>query len=122
MYSDPAASLDFYDSVRRSAHLQPEKRLMLALLDEALKCFRKHMGSKSRRGKRLFTEVEEWFGDKESEHVFSFENVCTILGLSPGYLRRMLGQWRMEEQTDPAPNGRAPGSAPKARRRLRYAA
>lgn len=120
-HSDPVAVIEYYDTLRRSHHLQPEKRLMLALLDDAVKCFQKYLPAKSGRGKRRFTEVEQWFWDKTREDTFSFEHVCAVLGLSPSYLRRMLNQWKESLSGANAQNPAAQ-SAQRSRRRLHYAA
>lgn len=120
-HSDPVTVIEFYDSMKRSAHLQPEKRLLLALLDDAVKCFQKHSGAKSGRGKRRFIEVERWFWDTKREDTFSFENVCAVLGLSPGYLRRMLIQWK-ENSCGENGQGSTTKAVNKTRRRLHYAA
>jgi hypothetical protein len=91
--SDPGAVFEFYDAIKRNAYLQPEKRLLLALLGDALKCFQKHHDSKSGRGRRLFVETEQWFSAENEEDIFSFELVCITLGMNPGFVRRMLEKW-----------------------------
>jgi hypothetical protein len=121
-HSDPGAVIEFYDTMKRSVHLEPEKRLMLALLDDALKCYQKNLAAKSRRGKKLFVEAEQWFWERDGEDVFSFEHVCTALGLSPGYVRRMLDKWNAAARAGGAV--KRPGAQPasRARKRLRHAA
>lgn len=121
IHSDPLDSLEFYDTMKRSVHLEPEKRLMLALLDDAIKCFQKHFGAKKGRGKRRFHEVEQWFWDDKREDTFSFEHVCAVLNLSPGYLRRMLIQWKENTCTKIAQGHDTPPEK-RTRRRLHYAA
>src|SRR2546423_11423605 len=37
-----------------------EKRLMLAVLEEAVATFQGHLEAKTRRGQRLFREAEDW--------------------------------------------------------------
>lgn len=120
--SDPGAVIVFYDTLKRSVHLEPEKRLMLAMLDDALKCLQKHMRAKSRRRKKLFNEVERWFHERDGEDVFSFEHVCTVLGLSPGYVRRMLTQWIAAAQSGAAVELSGVTPVGKRRKRLRHAA
>jgi len=120
--SDPGAVIEFYDAMKRSTHLQPEKRLMLALLDDALKCFQKHVGAKSGRGKRLFDEVQQWFCEREIDGIFSFEQVCATLGLSPDYVRRMLENWNAAARQSGAMKTAQAEPRGKTRKRLRYAA
>lgn len=120
--SDPGSVIAFYDTLNRSVHLEPEKRLMLALLDDALKCFQKHMRAKTRRRKKLFHEVERWFRERDGEDVFSFEHVCTVLGLSPGYVRRLLLRRHAEAQSEASLDGGGATGERPARKRFRYAA
>ena len=60
--------------------LEGERRLMLAVLEDAVSCFQKYAGATRPRNKRLFQEAEEWFMDEEASWVFSFEAICTVLG------------------------------------------
>jgi hypothetical protein len=66
---------------------QGEKRLMLAVLEEAVATFQRNTHAKTRRGQRLFREVEEWIQSEDVSWTFAFENVCHTLGLDPEYLR-----------------------------------
>src|ERR671918_2634358 len=69
--------------------LTPERRLLAAILRDAIDCYTRYCFAKSRREKKMQQETEEWFfGDGEG--VFSFENVCEVLKLAPGYIRRGL--------------------------------
>jgi hypothetical protein len=80
--------------------LTPERRLLAAILRDAIDCYMRYCFGKSRREKRMQQETEEWFfGDDEG--VFSFENVCDILKLSPGYIRRGLLRYKQR----PSQNG-----------------
>ena len=66
---------------------QGEKRLMLAVLEEAVATFQGHLDAKTRRGQRLFREAEDWIRSADTVWTFAFENVCHTLGLDPEYLR-----------------------------------
>jgi len=66
---------------------QGEKRLMLAVLEEAVATFQRNTHAKTRRGQRLFREAEEWIQSEDVSWTFAFENVCHTLGLDPEYLR-----------------------------------
>ncbi len=67
-----------------------EERLMLALLQDAVGCFFKYMRAGNRTGKETFADAETWILKKDSDRIFSFENVCALLGLSPSCLRAEL--------------------------------
>ncbi|MFQ5667128.1 MAG: hypothetical protein ACE5I7_11930 [Candidatus Binatia bacterium] len=69
---------------------QPEKRLMLAVLEEAVLTFLKHAGGERIRSRRLVREVEEWIDTRDSAWPFSFEGICVALSLDAEALRRGL--------------------------------
>src|SRR5881296_656519 len=51
-------------------------------------------GARDPRGQALFREAEEWIGDPDRTWLFSFENICDVLGLDADYLRRGLRAWK----------------------------
>jgi hypothetical protein len=67
-----------------------EERLMHAVLENAVEYFQKYVLARNPRGKQLFQEAEEWFLDKETEALYSFENICETLGFHPDYIRKGL--------------------------------
>ena len=90
----------FFDRFQIDASLQPEKRLMLAVLEDAVGTFQKYVTSSTRRGQRLFTEAEEWFATTATEWPFGFERICEALGLEPAYIRAGLGRWREAQRAE----------------------
>jgi hypothetical protein len=79
---------------RRQLHLEPEKKLMLAVLEDAIACFQKYAFTRDRKGKMLFQEAEFWVQNTNSDWPFSFANVCETLVLDPDYLRQGLAKWK----------------------------
>ena len=73
--------------------LMPEKRLMAAIVDDAVNCFLKYRFATHPRGRRLFREAEEWIMDGDRGWAFSFQSICDTLGLDAGCLRKGLRQW-----------------------------
>src|SRR2546421_3097605 len=65
-----------------------EKRLMLAVLTDAVTTFLRHLDTKTRRGQRLFREAEEWIQSEDMSWTFAFENVCQTVGLDRLKARR----------------------------------
>lgn len=65
---------------------------MLTLLEDAIHNYRKYRSARDRVGKERFQDAEAWIMESETEWIFSFENVCELLGLDPAYLRRGLLQ------------------------------
>lgn len=71
---------------------EPELRLMLAVLEEALKSFRRGVLSSDPMQRRDFIEVDAWVRCRDTDWPFSFENICTTLEIDPDYLRAGLAQ------------------------------
>lgn len=76
----------------------PEKFLIAAILEEAVKTYMTNAPSKSRREKRLFDEVEMWMTQEDQSWIFSFENCCLAVGLEPDYVRRGLREWKVRAE------------------------
>lgn len=84
----------YLETFRRKLHLEPEKKLMLAILEDAIACYQKYIFARDGKGKALFREAEEWVQEKGSEAVFSFDSVCETLRFNPDYLRRGMAEWK----------------------------
>jgi hypothetical protein len=82
------------ETFRRKSYAEPEEKLMLAVLDDAIACLRKYAFARDRKGKGLFQEAENWVQETNRDWLVSFVNVCEVLGFAPEYLRRGLGQWK----------------------------
>ncbi len=75
----------------------PEVRLVAALLKDGIDSYIKYLSAKPRRGRKsLANEAEEWIFSKDEEWPFSFENVCRVLKIDPGYIRRILLHYKQE--------------------------
>ena len=82
------------DAKRRSAALSSEKRLMLAVLHNALDCYQKYMFSDDRAGRELFAEAAAWIECTSRNGLFSFESISEALDIEPQYFRRGLAEWQ----------------------------
>jgi hypothetical protein len=67
---------------------------MLAVLESAVEDFQKYALARHPSGKKLFQQAEEWFLEKDSEALFSFESICETLGLHPDPIRKGLMVWK----------------------------
>jgi hypothetical protein len=92
----------YFDRIQADASLQPEKRLMLAVLEDAVGTFQKYVTASTRRGQRLFSEAEEWFASDALDWPYGFASICQALGLEASFLRGGLWRWR-DGQRGPAP-------------------
>ncbi len=76
------------------ARIQPEKRLQVAVLADAVLIFQRWAGVEHSRPQRLFAEVEAWFASDDTDGPFTFVTICDSLSLDPAYVRRGLRRWR----------------------------
>jgi hypothetical protein len=84
----------YFDRVRRRGQYDGERRLMIAILEDAVDTYRKQAGAHDPRGQQAFLEAEEWFDDVDRTWLYSFENICDVLDLDADYLRRGLRAWK----------------------------
>lgn len=84
----------YIENFRRKTPLEPEKALLLAVLEDGVRCFQDNILPGNRKKQLLFEEAEAWLFSNESNGVFSFVSICTLLGFDPGYIRRGLRQWQ----------------------------
>lgn len=94
--SDSIAQYQFFHVFRAKANLLPEEKLMFAVLNDAVEHLNQFHGDTSRRGRALYRATREWVLSRESEDLYSFENICETLKIDPDYLRRGLGRWLEE--------------------------
>jgi hypothetical protein len=90
----------FFASQRRQALSKTaEHQLLIAVLDDAIQCFRKYARPKNRRERRLFEEAKRWLMSEDEAPLhranntapyFSFPYVCQALGFDADYVRHGL--------------------------------
>ena len=98
MIPDALTPGQYYDGIRADdACVRPIKRLMLAVLEDAMRCYQTYANSRSRVQRRLFVEAEGWLMDRRGDGAFAFETVCETLGIDPRYLREGLRRWRVQQ-------------------------
>jgi hypothetical protein len=80
----------YADLVRRNHVIEGELKLLLAVLEDAIRCYLRNVNAKDGDHRRDFVEVRNWFeGNSVSARrgdIFSFENLCAALGIEPRYL------------------------------------
>jgi hypothetical protein len=84
----------YIDNFRRKTPLEPERALLLAVLDDAVRSFQDNLLSQNKKKQLLFEEAREWLFSNDSGWVFSFVSICGLLGLDPDYIRRGLKRWQ----------------------------
>ena len=89
MIGDTLTTQQYVDRFRRSEHIEPERLLVAAILEDAIQEYRKYSRAYNANGKRRFRDAEEWimYDGNDCDWIFSFDNVCNFLGLDPEYIR-----------------------------------
>src|SRR5919198_910671 len=83
------------DGLLGSARLQPEKRLQLAVLEDAILTFERTVGVDGPGPRRrLLVEVDAWFASDATDSPFAFVTTCHTLNLDPSYIRAGLRRSR----------------------------
>lgn len=106
---DSSLAQQYLDTFRRSEPLEPEKALLIALLEDAIDTYRKYSGARDREGKEQFREAEEWLLANDTDWIFSFNNVCGALGLDPDYVRRGVREISRKASDEAVIHRRRPG-------------
>lgn len=99
--SDALLPEQYYDT--HSKALEPERRLMLALLVDAVRCYQTGVTAPGGSHTRLFLEAERWLFTARRDAAFAFEDICDVLEIDPGYFRRGLRHWRARRLANQAP-------------------
>jgi len=103
---DNSTAQQYLDTFRRSDHLEPEKALLAAILEDAIHEYRKYRRAQDREGKDRFREAEEWIMNRTNDWIFCFTNVCELLGLDPEYVRSGLRDANNAVKRDEKPGHR----------------
>ena len=115
-----AADLGLIESVYKKTVRDGEERLMLAVLESAVEDFQKYVLARKPRGKQLFQHAEDWFLEKDSEELFSFENICETLGLHPDHIRKGLMVWKEAQLKTHSVEGHLQDRTELANTRIRH--
>jgi len=75
----------------------PERRLLAAVLEDAVRTYQQLSTARDFRGRRLFREVEEWFASERADDPFAFVRICEVLGLDRIWFRGGLACWRTRQ-------------------------
>jgi hypothetical protein len=110
---DTLMSDEYFANCRRKIPLEPEKTLLLAVLEDGVRTFQDNIFAETGKKRVLLDEAREWLFTDGFEHVFSFNSVCTSLGIDPGYIRRGLKRWEENTRAATRKKQRASQAAPE---------
>ncbi len=92
-YDDTETLTEFLDTRVSSDSLMPEKRLMSAVLEDALGLLKSPVPKDEQAKARFLKElaaVRAWFGVRSDRGLFSFASICDHLDMDAQYLRKRL--------------------------------
>jgi hypothetical protein len=69
---------------------------MIAMLEDAITCFRRYCVDRTSQGRRLFREAESWLLMETDEARVPFSAVCDLLDLDADWIRGRLRRWEEE--------------------------
>jgi hypothetical protein len=107
----------FYPHRRGAAETEPIRRLMIAMLVDAVQCFQ--AGERQTVKRKEVWDARTWIFGRYADFPFSFVNVCAELGVSPHRIRRQLLHIGVRpRRIHPAIGRRAPLRGAERRRRF----
>lgn len=89
---DDTVSFLYYEVHRQKLRPEPEAKLLLAILEDGVMCYRRYRFTQAPKQKKLFDEARSWIFEDNADWPFSFTNICEHLGFSPQYIRQGLLQ------------------------------
>ena len=91
---DTMTPSQFFERMFTESTLVPEKRLMLAVLEDAIASFQRNFIQSRNAEEPDDNDVESWLDSDDMSWPFSFASICQALDMEPEYLRRGLQHWR----------------------------
>ena len=73
---------------------EPERRLMVAVLEEAISAVLSGAAANGEERRTAALEAERWFASDSRSWPFAFCTVCDILGLDINSVRQVIASWR----------------------------
>src|SRR2546427_8091033 len=103
--ADVGLAEQFFEGARRDSQASGEKALMLAVLEDGIRCFQELLRNPRSNPRLLSQQAEAWIRAVDYEWPFSFNNVCETLGIDPSALRATLLAWKATRLVDGEGNG-----------------
>jgi hypothetical protein len=107
--------LQFYGARRGTSDADPLRRLMVAMLVDAVRCFQSKFEMRRPGTRQEFAEVRSWIFSDADDGPFSFRTVCDELEVDPEALRKLLLRWVANEDSGGKPRMIRRASSPARR-------
>jgi hypothetical protein len=114
---DTMLPTQYFGRLRRRSDLTGERRLMFAVVEDAVDVYRKHAAAGNPLHRRLFAEAEAWIESDDRTWLYAFETICDHLGLDADCLRQGLRRWKRRARGEAEPATEIAVVPPAERRR-----
>ena len=84
----------FYGARRGASATEPWRRLMAAMLVDAVRCYETRFQARQAAGRQESAEAQVWIFSDGDDGAFSFGAVCDALEVDPETIRRGLLRWK----------------------------
>ena len=85
---------NFFGMLRSRTSGFGERRLAVAVFEDAVHCLERFRNARDYESRALYWEAEQWMDSREKEDLFSFESICSILGIRSHSIRERFCLWR----------------------------
>lgn len=112
--SDPQSLLpdQYFSGEARMPGLDGERRLMLAVLEDAVLVYQRYALSRDPEKRQECKDAREWIASHDTTWPFSFDNICNVLGIDPEYVRSGLAAHDVRNRSKSSLPQRAPRIVP----------
>jgi hypothetical protein len=95
-FSEPQCLLpaQFYAARRGASETEPWRRLMAAMLIDAVRCYQAKFQARQAAAHQRFEEAQAWIFSDRDDGTFSFRAVCDALEVDPQTIRKALARWK----------------------------
>ena len=99
---DVLTPVQYYEGVRaQHPGTHAMKRLMLAVLEDALRCIQTYAENPNPVHRKAFAEAETWILDCKAQGPFAFGVICDVFGIESNRLRDGIREWRTQLSNGP---------------------
>src|ERR1700752_2702275 len=85
--------VQFHNARVDKATAEPLRRLMVAILVDAIRCFQTKLTLRQPARRQEFAEVRSWIFSDVDNGCFSFRAICDALGIDPKAIRKRIAEW-----------------------------
>jgi hypothetical protein len=89
------------------------KRLMLAVLEDTLRCMQTYAASRNPVRRTAFGEAETWILERRAQGPFAFDTICEALEIQPDHLRDCIRRSRAQLSNGLDSRSAAPALCPR---------